>query len=178
MNQDAKNNQAQLPRAPAQRAPACPPRRPFSWVPRANCFVSLQLLVRRLPGVTAGMALHARLPRPKRHWGAGPLPEPRHSPPLSLGAEPFRAGHPTPACLGPLLELPEFLLGNLNSRGRGAVPLILRATWCSPQVLTRWSSCVLLPSRCLFILSREQPREAQTLELAPFKSSCATLASL
>ena len=47
LDQDAKNNRAQLPRAPAQLAPACPPRRPFSWVLRANCFVSTQLLVPR-----------------------------------------------------------------------------------------------------------------------------------
>lgn len=47
LNQDAKNNQVQLPRAPAQLSPACLPRRPFSWVLEANCFTRVWFLMLR-----------------------------------------------------------------------------------------------------------------------------------
>ena len=47
LNQDAKNNQVQLPRAPAQLSPACLLRQPFFWVLEANCFTRVWFLVLR-----------------------------------------------------------------------------------------------------------------------------------
>ena len=82
------------------------------------------------------MALHTQPPRLKeglcqayltpRYWGAGSLPEPRHS--LSLSVRPPFPGRSTPACLGPFPELPAFPLGSLTLR-RGTLCPHPRSYW-------------------------------------------------
>lgn len=105
LNQDAKNNRAQLSRAPAQPAPACPPWRPFSWVLRANCSVSMQLLVLGTSRQEWHCTLSSRLKRglckaylTARDGGDGPLPEPWHSPPFPPGCSTL-PGRPPYPCL-------------------------------------------------------------------------------
>lgn len=139
LNQDAKNNQAQLPRAPAQPAPACLSWRPFSWVLEANCFVSSSLYC-GLPRGWSGDGIVCLTPETEERFpqglpalpaiGAmGPCLNPSTHSLFSLGAIPCWAGHPTPRCLGPSLELLEFFLGYLDSKGgKEAVPLTLRVT--------------------------------------------------
>lgn len=165
MKNDAKNNQAQLPRAPAQPEPACAPQRPFCGCWKLIALRACGSSHRDFPGLAAAVVFGAQLLSAKRslckaylgcHANLASLPG------FVCGCSTWRLTTVPLRCL----ELPEFLLGRLGAERRAWAPPWGYLTLASRPALHLTRTCTVPPPAlyCSLIRLHQQRRGAQTFE--------------